>query len=91
MRKVALTITVTKTSFERSVFHTLYFEGRDADLWRDGHKVTEELRWDLSQLKHLYRSLDTYINEQDVQHSAAVQVGDLTTETWTGKPLIFHS
>lgn len=53
----------------------------EADLWRDGHEVTEERRWDLSELKHLYRSLHAHINEQDVQHSAAVKIGDLKTET----------
>lgn len=68
-----------------SVSHTLYFEDTDADLWWGGHEVTEELRWDLSQLKHFYRSLHTHINEQDVQHSAAVKVGDLKTETQTVK------
>lgn len=56
-------------------------EDIDADLRRDGHEVTEERRRDLSQLKHLYGSLDAHINEQDVQHSAAVKVGDLKTET----------
>lgn len=38
------------------------------------------MRWDLSELEHLYGSLDANVDEQDVQHSAAVQVGDLKGE-----------
>ncbi|KAG7240067.1 hypothetical protein INR49_027921 [Caranx melampygus] len=45
----------------------------DADLWWNSHKVTEEEWWDLSQLKHLHRCLDTHVDEQDVQHSAAME------------------
>lgn len=48
-----------------------------ADLRRDGHKVTEKRRRDLSQLKHLHRRLHTHVDKQDVQHSAAMKVGDL--------------
>lgn len=55
--------------------------GRDDDLRRDSHEVTEEGRWDLSQLKHFYRRLHAHVDEQDVQHSAAVKVGDLKPKT----------
>lgn len=49
-----------------------------ADLRRDGHQVAEEGRGDLSQLKNLHRRLHTHVDKQDVQHSAAMKVGDLT-------------
>lgn len=52
-------------------------EDTDSNLRWDGHKVTEEWWRDLSQLKDLYRRLHTHINKQDVQHSAAMKVGDL--------------
>ena len=55
-------------------------EDMEADLWRDGHEVTEEWRWDLPQLKHLNRGLHTHVDEQDVQHSTPMQVGYLQTE-----------
>lgn len=61
--------------------HSKTSEETEADLWRDGHEVTEERWWDLSQLKHLYRGLHAHVNEQYVQHSAAMKVGDLMTET----------
>ncbi len=64
---------------------TVLPEDIKADLWWDGHEVTEERRWDLSELKHLYGSLHTHVNEQDVQHSAAMKVGDLQAETQTGQ------
>lgn len=57
----------------------------DEDLWRDGHEVTEEGRWDLPQLKHLHRSLHAHIDEQNVQHSAAMKVGDLKQRTFLDK------
>lgn len=52
-----------------------------ADLRWDSHEIPEEERRDLSQLKHLDRNLDAHVNEQNVQHSAAVQVDDLGLET----------
>lgn len=53
------------------------FEETESNLWWDGHKVTEEWWRDLPQLKDLNRRLHTHINKQDVQHSAAMKVGDL--------------
>lgn len=53
----------------------------ELDLRWDGDEITEEQRRDLSELKHLYGSLDAHVYEQDVQHSAAVQVGDLGWKT----------
>lgn len=57
--------------------HCLHIKDIDPDLWWDSHKVTEEWGRNLPQLKHLDRSLHAHINEQDVQHSAAMKVGDL--------------
>lgn len=70
-----------KNPINVSLHLTVLLKDIEADLWWDGHEVTEEWWRDLSQLKHLYRSLHTYIYEQDVQHSAAVKVGDLKMET----------
>lgn len=49
----------------------------DADLRRDGHQVTEEGCGNLSQLKNLHGGLHAHVDKQDVQHSAAMKVGDL--------------
>lgn len=48
--------------------------------WND-HKVTEEWQRDFSQFKNLYRSLNTNVSKQDIQHSAAMQIGDLQTQS----------
>lgn len=50
-------------------------------LGRDGHEVTEERRWDFSELEHLHGGLHAHVDEHDVQHSAAMKVGDLKIQT----------
>ena len=47
------------------------------DLWRYDCEVIEEGCGDFSELSHRHRGWYTQVNEHDVHHSVAMDVGDL--------------